>query len=371
MDALILSCGTGGGHNSAARAVVEELERRGHSAVMMNPYSLKSSKVERNIDGSYMTLAQRAPKVFGAIYKAGDLYRRLPLRSPVYYANGGMKRVMSDYLEENHFDIVIMPHLFPAEIMTNMRRKGLDTPKTLFVATDYACTPFTEETECDAYAIPADNLTEEYTCWGMQEQKLHPTGIPVRAAFRDGLTRQQARRQLGLHEQKKYLLISGGSMGSGDLVKAVEQLDSHFSEDKDFSMIIICGTNEQLYNRLSRLEPERVTPIRHTDRMAQYMIASDIFITKPGGLSSTEAAAAGVPLIHISPIPGCECHNMDYFERCGMSIAVRSIGSELTEAVEALLDPERASIMQQAQRANVDPSAAIRICDLAEELVTA
>ena len=65
---------------------------------------------------------------------------------------------MEEYLSRNHFDIIITTHLFPAEILTCMKQKGIHIPKTVFIATDYTCIPFTEETECDAYIIPSDKL---------------------------------------------------------------------------------------------------------------------------------------------------------------------------------------------------------------------
>ena len=107
MDALILSCGTGGGHDAAGKAVREELIRRGHRAVMMNPYVLRGQGLAGKIDHMYIATAQKAPRAFGAVYEAGELYRRLPFRSPVYYANQAMISQMEEYLGANHFDVVI------------------------------------------------------------------------------------------------------------------------------------------------------------------------------------------------------------------------------------------------------------------------
>ena len=147
MDALILSCGTGGGHDAAGKAVYEEMRRRGHHVTMLNPYTIKSTRLSNRINRIYISIVQHMPKAFGVIYMIGNLYRRLPFRSPVYFVNRAMNSVMKEYFAEHHFDIVIMPHLFPAEIMTNMKLHGMDIPKTMFIATDYVCIPFTEETD--------------------------------------------------------------------------------------------------------------------------------------------------------------------------------------------------------------------------------
>ena len=147
MDILILSCGTGGGHNAAGSAVAEELMRRGHRATILNPYTLYSEGLAEKINNFYIKPVQKAPTAFGVVYSAGQLYRRLPVHSPVYFANYGMVSRMEEYLSRNHFDVIITTHLFPAEILTCMKKKGIHIPKTIFIATDYTCIPFTEETE--------------------------------------------------------------------------------------------------------------------------------------------------------------------------------------------------------------------------------
>lgn len=85
MEALILSCSTGGGHNSAGQAVAEELERRGHKAVFMDPYQLAGKNTASNIGNFYIKTVQKMPRFFGFIYNLGEIYRTLPFRSPIYF----------------------------------------------------------------------------------------------------------------------------------------------------------------------------------------------------------------------------------------------------------------------------------------------
>ncbi len=87
MEALILSCGTGGGHNAAAAAIRDELERRGHRCQLLNPYTLDGAQTAKTVDHAYVGLVQHAPGVFGLVYCIGGLYQRLPFRSPVYFGN--------------------------------------------------------------------------------------------------------------------------------------------------------------------------------------------------------------------------------------------------------------------------------------------
>lgn len=390
MDALILSCGTGGGHNSAGRAIGEELSARGHGVSMLNPYTLRSDALAGRIDNLYVRTAQRVPGAFGAIYRAGELYRRLPFRSPVYYANGGMLSAMEEYLEENRFDIIIMPHLFPAEILTNMKRRGMKIPKTMFVATDYCCIPFTEETDCDAYVIPSADLEQEYTARGIPKERLYPLGIPVSRSF------EETRRDLALDDEEhgtrasgegSYILISGGSMGAGRIEELVRLLLDYegsagkngFAEDGkengacdknhgNIKVVVVCGNNRELHDRLKKRYGRQIIVVGHTDCMADYMRACDLYITKPGGLSSTEAAVCGVPLVHMPPIPGCETFNAAYFRERNMSMSCRISESGVAEMISLLEDQEARRAMTACQRKAVEKGAAARICTLAERL---
>lgn len=371
MDALILSCGTGGGHNAACHAIEKELKSRGHAVETLNPYLLKSARAARAVDLAYVRLAQRAPAAFGAVYGIGNAYRRLPVRSPVYHLNRRMRPVFADYLEKHHFDAVVMTHLFPAEILTGIRRH-MSVPKSFFISTDYTCIPFTEETDCDYYVIPSPELADEFCGRGIAKERIRPLGIPVDTDFTPVLLpaeeRRRSREALGLsaEERYRYILVAGGSIGAGRIDEAVSLLLGHY-EGTDTKIIVVCGNNEELYRKLNRQFGARCTVLAHTDRMPEYLKACDVFLSKPGGLSTTEAAVAGIPLVLMTPIPGCETLNMRFFEERGMCEAVSSIKTDLIPACEKLLDQTAAEKMRRCQRQSLPAHAARAICDLIEQ----
>lgn len=371
MDFLVLSCGTGGGHDAAAQTLAGTMTLRGHRAVILNPYTLHSFQLAGKIDRAYVNLVQKAPSVFGAVYAAGELYRRLPFRSPVYFANRLMGGILGEYLEENRFDAVITTHLFPAEMLTGMRDKGMPTPPVVYVATDYVCLPFTEKTGCDAYVIPSAGLIDEFAGCGLPRGKIYPLGIPVSSAFSRGESREEARVRLGLDLDKKYILVSGGSMGGGRIKAAVQTLSEAVVNREDTELIVVCGSNEQLYGELTERGVAGLTAIGFTGEMAGYMRAANLFVTKPGGLSSTEAAVCGVPLVHTAEIPGCETFNARYFSSCGMSLSCAPTPEGLLPALDLLDDMRAREAMLQKQREIVNPDAAEQICSLAERLADA
>lgn len=371
MEALILSCSTGGGHNTAAQAVFEALTERGHHAVRMDPYTLVSVELANKVGQTYIKLVQKSPKLFGAVYDLGNAYRKLPGRSPVYHINGKMAPYMQKYLAEHQTDVIVCTHLYPAEILTHMRLNGMETPPFVFIATDYTCIPFTEESDCDLYVTPSPLLSSDFIGRGISAEKLRPLGIPVRLDFSDDtLTKDRAREALNLPKGRRTLLLSGGSMGAGSIINAVRTLLPYLEQNADCDLNILCGSNEALFDSVEAefTKNRQITPMHSTDKMALYLKASDVFISKPGGLSSTESAAAGVPLVHISPIPGCESRNAEFFAKEGIAVKVENTETELLSAVERLLEPRNAEEMRKRQRAVINQNAAMDICALLERV---
>ena len=118
MRVLILSCNTGEGHNAAGQAIKEQLEAQGHEAVMLDMMSFGRKHTSALVGGGYVKTVTLMPKVFGMVYQAGQLVRKIKCKSPVYYANARLAKPLKRYLEKEHFDILVTPHLYPAETFT-------------------------------------------------------------------------------------------------------------------------------------------------------------------------------------------------------------------------------------------------------------
>lgn len=369
MEALILSCSTGGGHNAAANAAAEALNLRGHNVRVLDPYTLVGKHVASAVGGTYVRMVQISPTLFGVVYKLGDTYRKLPIKSPVYAVNRHMAKRLARYFAENKTDVVLCTHVFPAEMLSYMKNSGMNVPKIVFIATDYTCIPFTEETNCDYYATPSPDLNDEYIRCGVPEEKLVHTGIPVKKGFREDMPKQAARRNLGLDPKSRYIILSGGSIGAGKLRTAIRVLEPTL-EPEDKRLIVLCGNNSGLFGSLSEhyADNPRITVLPSTGDMPTYLHACDIFIGKPGGLSSTECASARVPTIFISPIPGCETQNSRFFAGRGMALTVRSIRHRLIPAIKRLESDSAVSKMRRQQEKYISGRGAEEIADLCERI---
>ena len=366
MKALILSCNTGGGHNSAGRAIAEAMTWQGDEAYVMDYLTLAGEGVSRLVGDGYVQIVKKTPKLFGLVYKLGMLVSWLTRKSPVYYVNGRMAKYLNRYLTENPVDVLVMPHLYPAETITYMKRKGMKLPLTVAVMTDYTCIPFWEETDVDYYIAPHESLIKPCVKRGLPREKLVPLGIPVSRICRREISQKEAREKLGLAPEKKYILVAGGSMGAGDMKKMVDAL---LKATKEEELVIVCGSNTKMENQLKKAfgAETRMRILGFTNQMNLYMKACDVLFTKPGRLTSTEGAVAEIPMVHTDPIPGCETANRKFFRRLGMSTSARTVKGQVQAGIRLLYDQEAAGQMRENQRKNMNKAAAEDICGFIRE----
>ena len=365
MNFLILSCKTGGGHDAAAYALELQFKKMGHDAFVFDYLTLAGEKVAKLVANAYVNLVKTAPVVFGEAYKLAMFVSKHTKESPVYKQNRKMAKYLKEYLENNHYDAIIMTHLFPAETLTYMKKLNIPLPPFVAVATDYTCIPFWEETDCDYYIIPHNLLVDEFVKRGIPREKLYPLGIPFSPKILDNVSKVEAREMLNLPSNGKIALLIGGSMGAGKMVKLAKYFKS-YQKDNDIFVVAICGNNKRVFKKISRKygKDEKFQVIKQTNQMPIYLKACDIIYTKPGGLSSTEAAAARIPIVHTFPIPGCETANKVFFNELGMSISAKN-AKELTRVgLELLNSPEDLLKMKRAQEENLDIKTTENIANL-------
>lgn len=363
MKVLILSTGTGEGHNSAAKAVKEQFEKRNIPCELADVLDFASDKASAYGRRIYIWSTVRAKKVFAGAYRAGRAISSARLKSPVYFANALYADRLCSYITENGYDTVVMPHLFPAEAMTWLLRKHKLNVRTYFIATDYTCIPFTEETRVDYYFIPHEELATEFIRRGIPAEKLVPAGIPVSERFLHLPTRAEAREHLGIPADASCILMMTGSMGYGRVESMAAKLVEQTGEETH--LYILGGTNEELKKTLrdTYAGTSRVHVLDFTTEAHLYMAAADVLFTKPGGLTSTEAVAAKVALVHTTPIPGCEDRNVAFFTEHGMSVSGETEDIMIQEGLELLRDPEAREKMRLCQEKYGKPYAADAICE--------
>ncbi len=364
-NVLILTCSTGEGHNSAARAIESALKRRQIACEIRDPVSFKSSKMERIVSGLYNDTIRKAPGVFGAVYRLGDMYSQARLPSPVYWANSRYSQALKTYILEHRFDAVICTHLYGMEAMTAIARRGDFSVPCFGVLTDYVCIPFLDETELTGFFVPTEQTQEYLIRRGIPQEKIIISGIPVDEKFQKLPSRDSARRALEIPEGTHAYLIMTGGVGCENMENLCRKL--LYSMDEDDLLLVLTGKNEGLKKRLNESCDRRCKTVGFTHHVELYMAACDVMLSKPGGLSTTEAAVANIPMVHIHAIPGCETYNAQYFSSHGMALRAENDTEAVIFATELACESEKAEVMREMQRKLIRPDAAEMIVEEVEK----
>lgn len=351
---LILSCGTGGGHNSAALAIQESLKQKGAQADFVEYLSIINPKIKDGVNHLYIKTTNRNGKVFKVVYRLGELYQKTKLKSPVYKLNSLSKKRLYKYIQKNKYDYVVTTHLFAAQALTAIKREY--PIHFIAVATDYVSIPFWEETNPDYFVIPSKDLEKDFQKKRIPKGKLLPLGIPVAKTYSQDYKKELCKQKLNLNEDKKYVLVLTGSMGFGNITQMVKEL---LKQIKDAIFIVSCGKNEQLLTELEKKckQEERLIAIPFTNNISTYMKSSEIILTKPGGLTTTEIATLNKPMIHTMPIPGCENYNASFFSKRKMAIKCNTIQEIVENTRELLNNQELQEEMIKNQRKHISKNA--------------
>lgn len=352
---LVLSCGTGGGHNSAAKAVQEALLNMEVQADFLEYLDIINPKIKDKVNNLYLKSTIGEGQVFKHVYHLGELYEKTKLKSPVYGLNAFSKKKLYRYIMENKYDYVVTTHLFAAEALTALRKEH--DIYFMAIATDYVCIPFWKETNPDYFVIPHKDLVKNFLDVGIKNEKLLPIGIPVTEKFSVKYDKLECKRELGLNTDEKYVLLLNGSMGFGNVNGMLKKL---MSKIKDVNFIVSCGNNKKLLDNLNETykENSRVISLAYTNDLNKYIASSEVILTKPGGLTTTEIATMRKPLIHTMPIPGCENYNAAFFEDRKMSIKCENVEEVVTATKELLVNEKQQKEMvdNQKKHINIDNS---------------
>jgi len=377
MKVLVLSCNTGEGHNSSAKALKKCMDAKGIQCDVEDTIGLVSEHVSKGVSDAYVYSTKSS--LFERSYKLGGIVSDIngTFKSPVYMANKLYAKKLYDYIVDNHYDAVVAVHLFPAEALTALKRRAKLSVPTVFVMTDYTCIPFLPETELDKYVIAHQDLTEEYVEKGIPRENIVPIGIPIdEQKFTTRIAKDEARAiaeaEFGWkpseHDGNWYLIMSG-SMGFGNLDGLIIELLSR-TTDKD-KIICVCGRNVASQEKLAKefAEDKSFSAVGFTDKVSVLMDASDVLFTKPGGITSTEAAVKNIPLIHTAPIPGLEDFNARFFHYHNMSYSTTDVAQQAAVAVRLCEDASYRTRMLDAQKRNANPRTCEEITELIEGLV--
>ena len=359
---LLLTCSTGEGHNSAAHAIASAFEPLDVACEIADPVSFKSERASEIVSSVYNNIIRKKPAAFGAIYKLGDRYSATRLPSPIYWANASYAEALRTYIQDNGFDAVICTHLYGMEAMTAIQNRHPMAAPCYGVMTDYTCIPFMGDLKLNGYFVPHAGMKTFLMDRGTPAEHIWVSGIPVNRTFSHPMDKHAARMALSIPDEAKVYLVMTGGIGCENMLGLCDAL---LTAEHEGLIFVLTGHNEAMKSSLDQKYPQssQLKTVSFTRQVAAYMAAADVMLSKPGGLSSTEAAVVNVPLVHVDAIPGCETMNAQFFSQHGLSLWARNHQQAATFAVALAHDSMQAETMRAAQRKCINPHAASQIVE--------
>jgi processive 1,2-diacylglycerol beta-glucosyltransferase len=218
----------------------------------------------------------------------------------------------------------------------------------------------------DLYCVAAEETKARLVARGAAAENIIATGIPISAKFSAKLDRESVRKRLGLRDDLPIILVLSGGFGMGPVAEILAELDK---VGQQFQTMVVTGRNEELRRELAASERKHPTHVLgFASNMHELMAIADLIITKPGGLTSSEALAMSKPLFILNPIPGQEAANSDFLLERGAAVKINRV-EDLPFRVERLLGTPKLAEMGVAAKALGRPNAAKAICEEVEKRV--
>ncbi|MFZ6758000.1 MGDG synthase family glycosyltransferase [Undibacterium sp. Ji50W] len=361
---LLLSVSAGAGHKRAAEAIratalqqSDELEVS-HLDVM----DFVTAGFRKVYTDFYIKLVNKAPTLWGYLYHASNEAQAdgtmEKLRRGIERLNA---RPLLQAIADFQPDVIICTHFLPAEMLSRLLRKErLHCPVWVQV-TDFDLHRMWVHEHMAGYFAASEEVADRMRANGIAAEHIHVTGIPIMPAFTQQLERTACAQEFGLDPACQTFMLMGGGAGLGGLDKVAERL---LSLPGNFQLIVLAGNNApalQALQQLAQRYPGRLLPQGFTDKVERLMACSDLVITKPGGLTTSECLAMGLPMIVNSPIPGQEERNADFLLEQGVAMKAYDDVS-LTYRVNYLLQhPDKLRDMHDKAMALGKPHAASQV----------
>ncbi|MEA2687732.1 MAG: processive 1,2-diacylglycerol beta-glucosyltransferase [Candidatus Eremiobacteraeota bacterium] len=364
---LFLSARVGEGHRAAADAVRVRLAARGIRGEVVDSYRYAASLFSKVVSDGYIGMVRTIPQVYGFIYDRAE--RATAAGGFRVWASEFTARNLRGVMERLKPSAVVCTHAFPCGVMAAYKRLYDPALPVMGIVTDFVVHPFWIYKNVDAYAVATPEIRAALIGRGIDPERIGVDGIPVDQRFgAPPADRGALREQLGLPRDAAVALVMGGGLGLGPVAATVRALARTALPERGSAgpviPVVIVGKNKRLQHRLAeeaRRDGADVRVLGFVENVFDWMHAADVLVTKPGGLTTSEALAARVPLVLLRPLPGQEERNARYLVSRGAALRARASG-DLVRVVDSVLTEESvARRLRENAAALAHPDAAERI----------
>lgn len=369
MKALIFSVSAGGGHLNAAEAIKDyiELENSNSKVEIIDTLKYINPVIDKVVIGSYLKALKVTPFLYRKLYSysEGNDPLVITLASKIIES---LTCKLLPLIHKFNADVLISTHSFTTEMLSVLKFKyNLNIP-CISIITDFYPHSTWLHPHIDAYIVSDNDMRKKMVSEGIKEDSIYDFGIPVKPDFNEKYKKESTLESLNLSLSKITILVMGGSLGLGKIMDIYEQLNKI---EYDIQIIVITGKNKKLYSHLSKIKKSSLKDtciVGYTDKVNKYMQCSDILLTKPGGLTITEALICNLPLGVFSPIPGQEEKNAQFLFKNDLAINLTDI-SKCGENISKLLKcPEKLKNMSKKCSSFSKPYAGYNIVKLINSL---
>lgn len=356
MKVLIFSVSAGAGHMAAAQAIKEYIDEC-HSdsqAMVIDTLKYISPLVDKLIIGGYIGTVKATPLIYKKLYEYAEKGEGILEATQKF--NKFMSNHILDLIRDYQPDVMATTHPFPMEMIATLKQKKIINTPLLAIITDFTVHAMCVHPMVDGYVIANEDIRHDLINKDIPEDKIFPLGIPVHHRFTAHVDKSSIKKRLDF-EDAPVVLVMGGSLGMGQIKKIYKAL---VDSSLDIQLIIVTGTNKKLKTQLDELvinAPKRVMVLGYSDNIHQLMSVADIIITKPGGLTISEAMIKHLPMVVISPIPGQEEKNAQYVINMGIAAKISNSNDCATVVAQLLENPQRLKHMREMALLKAKPNA--------------
>jgi len=347
------------GHHNATLAIEKALKTLDPHVSILNINSFKYTNplLEKIINKAYMGVIKRTPKVWEYLYdNPGFIKKTQRIKDAIHKANF---RKFDVLFEEFNPTAVVCTQAFPCGLIADYKRVyGVKVP-LIGVLTDFSPHAYWVYNEVDYYIVPSEEAKKRFLTEGIPEYKIKLLGIPIDPRFSRPHSRREIAKRLQLDLSIPTILVMGGGQGIGPIRHIVTALNK-FSGD--LQVMVVAGTNRKLLKWLEKKKPELVKKFlifKYVNNIEELMEVASFIISKPGGLTTAEALAKGLPMIIIKPIPGQEENNTEFLLRNGVAIKIDRMDHAHTELERLIKNEGRLIEMQESAQRLGKPTSAV------------
>lgn len=367
---LLFYASFGGGHLSAANSIKQCIDENFSDCEtkLVDCMLYVNKPINAISTTAYKEMAKKFPWVWGDIYAHTQ---KGPLARISSTSNNLMAKKLLKLLKEYQPDVVISTHPFGSQMVSYLKRKALIDCKLATILTDFA--PHEQwligSDYVDYLFVSHEKLRQELINTGIDSNKVFATGIPLSNRFLMHYNKEEIKHSFGLDLNRKVILFfGGGEFGLGREV-TIKILSAFIHNIKDHQIVAIAGKNEKMREEFNSLVEQEnaedlVTVLSYTHQVPELMSISDLVVTKPGGLTSTESLSSGLPMVLINPIPGQEEENAEFLEDSGVAVWLRKNSDFEAEIAKLLSDKDKLHKMKLNTKLLAKKHSTRDICDI-------